>query len=193
MPQQPIVESPPMGHRYLFIGVVLILVLACVGRLSSRETGDDNQGGRVRFSHRFHVKDTGIACVNCHGRAAASTKASDNLLATMVTCKPCHDAAIKGACTFCHVGADSTSYSNTPNPVRKIHFSHQDHIQEFGTACETCHSSLEGEKSTGGELVPSMSSCVPCHNNQRASGECEECHAHKETPRREQHEKKDRD
>jgi len=164
-------------HRYLVFSVVLILVIAFTVVLTSREaSGSDQQPKRVKFSHEFHVKEAGAACVDCHSGAATSGKASDNLLAKMETCKSCHEEQLTKQCTYCHVGADSTTYTPTPNPIRELNFSHKAHVDSQKTACETCHTVLDKAGARTGELVPAMTTCTTCHNDVKASNACEKCH-----------------
>jgi hypothetical protein len=161
----------------LWLSVALILMLACTVVLTSREiTSDDHQPKRVKFSHQFHVKEAGIACADCHGQAATSTKASDNLLAKMEACKSCHEDQLGKNCTYCHVSADSMTYTATPNPKRELKFSHQNHVEDQKTLCETCHSVLDKADASTGELVPAMTACATCHNDVKASSACEKCH-----------------
>jgi len=120
-----------MKQGFLLVCVVLTLLLTFTVAVISRErTDDDKQLKRVKFSHQFHVSEAGIACVDCHSDATKSTKASDNLLAKMEACKSCHEEPLKSNCTYCHLGADSTTYTATPNPARELMFSHQQHVED---------------------------------------------------------------
>ncbi len=162
---------------YLIVSLVLMLVLVCTVVLISRETtGADKQPPKIKFSHQFHVKEAGVACVDCHGSAAVSSKASDNLLAKMEACKTCHEEQLTSNCTYCHTSTDSTSYTATSSPVRELLFSHQKHVEDQKVACETCHTVLDKADGSTGDLVPAMSACATCHNDVKATGACEKCH-----------------
>jgi hypothetical protein len=176
MPTSQTFFSKTIKRRYTQFSIVLILILACTGALISRESsGGSKELKRVRFSHLFHVKESGIACADCHGGAATSTNASDNLLAKMEACKSCHEDQLKSNCTYCHTSADSTSYSATPNPVRELAFSHQQHASQK-IECETCHTVLDKSDASTGDLVPAMATCATCHNDVKATNACEKCH-----------------
>ena len=166
-----------MKHGFLLVCLLLTLLLAFTGAVISHEQlVSDKQPKRVKFSHQFHVSEAGIACADCHIDAAKSMKASDNLLAKMEACKSCHEEPMKSNCTYCHLSADSTAYAATPNPVRELIFSHQQHVADQKVPCETCHTVLDKADAATGELVPAMTTCTTCHNDTKATSACENCH-----------------
>ena len=57
----------------------LAVILICVGR----GVGTD----AAPFSHKLHL-GLELQCATCHTAAAASTKASDNLLPAKTVCRP---------------------------------------------------------------------------------------------------------
>ena len=169
--------STLMKRNSLLIGAVLILLLSFFVIAIPREAaGKNKQVKQVKFSHQFHVTESGIACTDCHSEAVQSTKASDNLLAKMEACKNCHEEEEKNNCTFCHTSSDSSTYKASPNPIRELRFSHQQHIDSQKVACETCHNVLDKPDVSVGELVPAMTTCATCHNDIKATGACEKCH-----------------
>ncbi len=164
-------------HGYLLAGIILTLVVACSTPIISRTVSGKNPlPKQVKFSHQFHVAEAGIACADCHGEASKSTKASDNLLAKMEACRSCHDDQMKSNCTYCHVSADTTTYTATANPVRALIFSHKQHAVDQKVSCETCHQVLDKADAPTGTLVPPMSTCNTCHNDVKATNACEKCH-----------------
>jgi len=181
-----------MKQGFLLVCVVLTLLLTFTVAVISRErTDDDKQLKRVKFSHQFHVSEAGIACVDCHSDATKSTKASDNLLAKMEACKSCHEEPLKSNCTYCHLGADSTTYTATPNPARELMFSHQQHVEDQKVTCETCHTVLDKANAATGELVPAMATCNMCHNDTKATSACEKCHTNLASLRPAEHNRTD--
>jgi hypothetical protein len=171
------ITSIIMKHGFL-LGCLLLtlLLLFTVAVISHEQIVSDKQPKRVNFSHQFHVSEAGIACADCHTDAAKSTKASDNLLAKMEACKSCHEEPMKSNCTYCHLSADSTAYTATPNPVRELMFSHQQHVEDQKVPCETCHTVLDKASAATGELLPAMATCTTCHNDTKATSACENCH-----------------
>jgi hypothetical protein len=176
----------------LLIGLVLMLLLAfTVLVMPSEASGTDKLQKQVKFSHQFHVTESGIACIDCHSEAAQSTKASDNLLAKMDACKNCHEQQEKSNCTYCHISADTSSYSASPNPVRELRFSHQQHVDSQKVACETCHNVIDKADASVGELVPAMTTCTTCHNDVKATAACENCHTNLADLRPREHNRSD--
>jgi hypothetical protein len=83
------------------LGVVCILAFTVTS--SSREVGQSpQQPSTVKFSHRFHVRDAGVGCADCHTAAPTSKLASDTLLAKHEQCQSCHDEQLNSKCVFCH-------------------------------------------------------------------------------------------
>ena len=164
-------------HGYLFASFVLLLILVFTSAIVLHgATGSDKQTKRIKFQHQFHVKEAGIACIDCHSDAVNSTKASDNLLAKMESCRSCHEEQIKSNCTYCHTSIDSTTYVATPSPVRELCFSHQQHVEDQKVTCETCHNAIDDASTVTGKLVPSMTTCAICHNGVKTTSACEKCH-----------------
>lgn len=164
-------------NGYRLFSFILIFTIVCTSSVMARGTsGIEKPLKRVKFSHQFHVTEAGISCTDCHREAVKGTKASDNLLAKMEACRSCHDDAMKNNCTYCHMSTDTTTYTATPNPVREIIFSHQQHVEGQKVVCETCHQTLDISTIATGELIPAMTTCATCHNNVKATNVCEKCH-----------------
>ena len=72
------------------LGMVCILAFTVIS-LSREVSQSQEQPGTVKFSHRFHVRDAGVACADCHTLAPTSMLASDTLLAKHEQCRSCHD------------------------------------------------------------------------------------------------------
>jgi Cytochrome c7 and related cytochrome c len=179
-------------HGFRCIGLVLIVLLSFTAELKSQENAGDNKRQKpIKFSHQFHVKESGIACIDCHTNASKSVDASDNLLAKMESCKSCHEEQVKSNCTYCHISADSTTYSASPNPNREFRFSHQQHVEDQKIDCESCHTTLDKAGAAIGELVPAMAVCATCHNDVKATGACEKCHTNLAALRPAEHNRSD--
>ena len=71
----------------------------------------------LRFNHKRHVKELGMACTTCHDAAKTSRKAADSLLPPATRCDGCHgtnhrdlssvssdESRPLGRCGFCHAG-----------------------------------------------------------------------------------------
>ncbi len=149
----------------------------------------------IRFSHAIHVELA--ECTDCHDDATKSVRASDNLLPKEATCLDCHDVE-EGAsgdppsgCETCHTGfkpdwlpgADKSDTSQVkvhppkiviPNP--NIKFNHKIHVQK-GVSCETCHTNIDKVAvATRDNALPTMGTCVSCHDGKQAPEDCDTCH-----------------
>lgn len=76
------------------------------------------------FSHFDHLRLDGLACAQCHDRAAASTATADVLLPGIATCTPCHVAGARAGTTA------ATGFRVTPGP----------------SSCRTCHDYHGGDR-----------------------------------------------
>ncbi len=130
----------------------------------------------IKFNHGFHIgKDVGAKCVDCHGAALTSDKSSDNMNPTMAICEACHDIKDKAKCNVCHYEG---VYKKLTSHNKQLYFSHKEHITKEKKECTDCHKGLEQVKyakdSPGG--YPPMTTCYTCHNNEKATINCEACH-----------------
>jgi hypothetical protein len=139
----------------------------------------------LRFDHSKHAD---VPCVDCHGAARTSRRATDSLVPPMKACAGCHSSEAKPAladCAGCHVGhevrADGPVESREdweavrpapmipPRESANLRF---DHAAHAATACTTCHSTASGTPS-----MPTMASCVDCHQSSPgAPDDCTTCH-----------------
>jgi len=116
-------------------------------------------GDGILFSHRKHL-DTGLYCPACHSNVETSAASTDNNIPALDMCGSCHD----------------------PIPVvalrvsleREVIFSHSGHLQD-AAACTLCHS-LAGEDADARMQLPSMATCISCHQSREQTEECSGCH-----------------
>ena len=116
-------------YSVFLLGVVCILASTVIS--SSREVSQSQQQpSTVKFSHRFHVRDAGVACADCHPAAPISKFASDTLLAKHEQCQSCHEEQLNSKCVFCHMSDDPSTYTATELPKRNLVFSHEAHYPD---------------------------------------------------------------
>jgi len=166
-----------MNRRLLMILAVAGagIVTAVARKESAPLTWPDNGDAlRLKFSHELHVKQNGMACLDCHGAAKTSELATDNLRPTHDNCATCHSDQVTSTCGYCHVNPDSIEPA--PRPVREITFSHAKHVAMEGVECATCHQNIEDTTVAGPQNMPAMSACTSCHNDKAVSAACEACH-----------------
>lgn len=127
------------------------------------------------FSHEFHIDGMGMECLDCHGDIQASRKSSDHVLPGHTECFVCHDGDMaRDDCTVCHYNEDVINPS--PKMTREINFNHELHLGQEKVECTTCHAGLEQTDYASSANMPKMETCVTCHNDARASQDCEVCH-----------------
>jgi hypothetical protein len=140
------------------------------------------------FSHKVHL-GLDLQGTTCHTGAAASTKATDNLLPAKTVCLQCHrDAQIPAppetrVAFFSHAqhlkmgnlaptiaaAIDKKTYLQQPGDIRR-HLNTQN-------ACEACHRGLEESDQVTPAAMPQMADCLVCHTEIDNPFSCEKCHA----------------
>ena len=165
-----------MLGRYLI--VILVIAGALVTAVAHKSSApmswpEDDKASPLKFSHKFHVGEAGVACADCHN-AKESALATDHLKAGHDNCTSCHEEQLNDNCAYCHVDPDNIVPA--PAPAREILFSHQQHVAMDGVACETCHAGLDKVAYAGPANMPTMETCATCHNSTRATNACEACH-----------------
>jgi hypothetical protein len=168
-----------MIRRY----VLFLAALGCVLYVASTmndATGDDGlfapagtPAKTLKFSHAFHVGESGMACADCHG-AAKSTSLSSGLRATHDNCTTCHQEQVDGQCGYCHIDPQNIPPVETVRP--EIIFSHQQHAGLETAQCGTCHAGVEKADAKAVLHGPSMETCNTCHNDRNVGNTCEMCH-----------------
>jgi hypothetical protein len=136
---------------------------------------NNRESPKIKFSHKFHVKDSGLSCTDCHASAPTSKMASDNLAAQHENCQTCHADQVEKTCTFCHTSDNVDTYV-FPMPEREVRFSHESHVTGQKVECQTCHKDVEASEKLEDVRIPAMTTCTTCHNETKASNACETCH-----------------
>ncbi len=157
-----------------------------------------NKGGRIVFSHSSHSEDAGIACETCH-------HADADPASNVRKCGDCHGQAYDESFASSHAGAFSqdecTVCHHTAFGIK--HWGHDEHYDEYGLECETCHheagdqascqkcsechepQALSAPSGTGHRsAIPPLKEavhavCIDCHDDFFADGAkaCMKCHA----------------
>ena len=144
----------------------------------------------LKFSHKLHVKDNGLACIDCHSSAPQSLFATDDLSARHDVCQTCHQDQLEKNCTYCHSSADTTSYV-FERPVREIRFSHAAHVTDRKLECQSCHTDIAASEDAANLHTPAMAACGTCHDGAKATNACENCHTNFATLRPADHNRTD--
>jgi c(7)-type cytochrome triheme protein len=158
----------------IIIVLTLSILSAAMIKIDSAGFTEEDRSAKIKFSHQFHVKDQGIACSDCHTAAPKSISSSDKLFGDHNSCQTCHQEQIDSSCEFCHTQKDDPV--GFENPKRELIFTHEKHLLMEDVQCETCHKGLEDVDYASGKNMPNMESCNTCHNNTKATNQCETCH-----------------
>ena len=166
-----------MIQRYIASVLFLVLFVAVSGAMKEplrKYWREEDHSKYIKFSHTFHVKEQSIACVDCHTDVNASKLSSQNLLPNHDNCKTCHDEQMSSNCTYCHTTKDNIL--PIKRPERELVFSHELHAGKQNINCETCHAGMDTVTYATGRNMPSMMTCVGCHEQKKISTNCETCH-----------------
>lgn len=165
-----------MHKTLLMFSASFLAVFSLFGMRLPESQLAEEQGQRqeLKFSHQLHVVENELGCEECHESAAESASGLDNLLPTMETCESCHDVEDDDQCGTCHLDPDN------PDAVARIEayspkFAHAVHVAQ-DLACETCHVDAASAGVGVAVEIPSMPSCMTCHEERGAPEECAACH-----------------
>jgi len=155
--------------------VILLIALIVVNRSIAVEDGGPTVTKEqvLKFSHGKHAQ-AGIECASCHTPEKLTKNASDKMLPTHTECQSCHEKEVNETCGFCHT--DESNPVALPNPVREVLFDHEAHVNGQKMECITCHQGMDQTDFAGAQNAASMTTCNTCHNNVKATNECEACH-----------------
>jgi hypothetical protein len=133
----------------------------------------------IIFSHKLHVVDNDVECLACHETVKTSALADDKNFPSMDVCAQCHEQVSNDdACKTCHHKADEPQGIEMPR--RGIVFSHQSHLNRKAD-CLTCHVGIDQHTTPDPFAVPSMGTCMNCHDGTTAPNKCSLCHESKVT------------
>lgn len=142
---------------------------AIVGALSPREKP-------FAFSHKLHVVEQELGCVDCHTRWESSDEPGMPVAAQCALCHDELDAAKppeRKVDTFFEDKKFKAARAGAQSD--EIVFSHLKHATR-GVDCTGCHGSLAGNDVVDAGLRLSMESCQKCHAERNGPADCAACH-----------------
>ncbi|MBI2087187.1 MAG: cytochrome c3 family protein [Deltaproteobacteria bacterium] len=161
----------------IFAGLVLFVVLVLTGIMFAAYGRANAPEQPIKFSHKVHAGDFGIACEYCHSYARRSTVAG---VPSVARCMGCHKVTALDKPEVKKLA----DYWNRKEPIPWVkvfdqpdfvYFSHQPHIAK-GIACQSCHGAVEQMEKVREAVVVNMARCVNCHMEKKASIDCWTCH-----------------
>lgn len=152
--------------RVFIVGPCILLALALADGLVVK--GDDRiqPADRIIFSHRLHVDELEISCLDCH------TESGTVDIPSMESCESCHDVDDDSQCGVCHTYPEEPAAFESGH--RDYRFDHAVHSDE-GLECGHCHVNVEDDP-VSYSAIPGKSLCMDCHDDHEASQDCELCH-----------------
>jgi hypothetical protein len=153
-------------RRILPIGLaVLALAAACVQKKSTR------------FQHVSHA-GKGLDCLRCHEPVSKDATELAQVLPKAKQCSSCHrkphgKKKYEGECWSCHGVAVDVPHE--PDVSRLI-FSHRKHLDRNRGQCFPCHNEITVKARGDARVLPSMASCLTCHQTQFDQMQCTYCH-----------------
>lgn len=163
--------------RFAFIAAALVVIAA---PLFPSLIGRANITQPIAFNHKKHASELSLPCTTCHQSVEGQTFAG---LPQTETCITCHAAAltknpeeekIRQFAAKKEIIPWQRIYRMPPH----VFFSHRRHVVVGKVDCATCHGKMAEQ------LTPpvrplvnqTMSWCVNCHQERRASVDCDACH-----------------
>lgn len=163
--------------RFAFIAAALVVIAA---PLFPSLIGRANITQPIAFNHKKHASELSLPCTTCHQSVEGQTFAG---LPQTETCITCHAAAltknpeeekIRQFAAKKEIIPWQRIYRMPPH----VFFSHRRHVVVGKVDCATCHGKMAEQ------LTPpvrplvnqTMSWCVNCHQERKASVDCDACH-----------------
>ena len=116
----------------------------------------------LRFSHRLHVEDAEMACIDCHPGAEQVSPGTETLMPSKAVCADCHDVEDPSTCSQCHA-SDDNSLGRDAMLAGDV-FSHGKHGD---LECAACHAGIESAQSSEETRRPEVTLCGDCHLEKR--------------------------
>jgi Cytochrome c7 and related cytochrome c len=131
----------------------------------------------IKFDHRHHVHDDGIACLYCHEGARRSRYAGVPSTATCMGCHaqvwttspelaPLRDAWFTGT---------NVAWRRVNSVPDFVFFDHSIHVKK-GVDCAECHGAVDRMAEVYETQPLTMAFCLDCHRARDASTDCTACH-----------------
>jgi len=173
-----------MRNKILFYGVCCVaVVLVAFGRgwAPAADVKAEDKSKVIKFSHQKHITEFGVDCATCHTEAATSQSSADKMIPGHTICQTCHEEQVNKTCGYCHL--EEKKPVGFAREVRDILFNHKVHAGDQKMECATCHAGLDKVEYASNANMPTMTTCTTCHNNVKATNNCESCHANLATLR----------
>ena len=152
--------------------VVFTLFPSLVGRASITQP--------IAFNHQKHAGELSLPCTTCHQSVEAQSFAG---LPQTETCVTCHAAPLTKSPEEEKIRQYATKGEKIPwqriyRVPGNVFFSHRRHVVLAKVECATCHGKMAEQTTppTRPLVNQTMAWCIACHQERRASVDCNACH-----------------
>ncbi len=132
------------------------------------------------FSHKLHVAENELECIECHTRVLDHQRAT---LPLLEVCQDCHSEEL----TETELESQLLAFTTTGQAIpwqriyavpEHVYFSHRRHAALGGLACELCHGDVSSlDRPPPAPVVPlTMDGCMDCHAANNITNDCLACH-----------------
>ena len=129
------------------------------------------------FPHQIHYEDEGLDCTDCHLHAEDDDSPG---MPNLRQCMLCHEEIDADKPADRHITAFFIGNDFQPARVGalsgEIVFPHLQHATG-DRDCWDCHVGIEANEWVGDLQVPTMDSCMSCHEQNGAPNDCTTCHS----------------
>jgi ribosomal protein L32 len=162
-------------RRWIFL---FLLVFCAAFVVNCSNSGNFTQP--IAYSHKKHVEEAGLSCIDCHVRATTHRKAS---IPNIEVCVECHEEAMTESKEEAKVVAYIEKKEQIPwVQVHRVpdyaYFSHRRHVTIGKLDCSKCHGNV-AEKTVPfvrPAVTINMKFCMKCHKRKQANTDCAACH-----------------
>ena len=163
----------------LLIAAVFLLAGFFILRAAGKPAAPKQPVEYIHWQHVASKNGPELECTFCHENADKSAHAT---IPNISTCMGCH-VAVKTESPEIQKLADFSKRKEQPPWVRvyyfkreaDVYFSHKPHIKA-GMDCKACHGDVTASPRVKREVNMTMSWCLDCHRERKASIDCYVCH-----------------
>lgn len=124
----------------------------------------------IPYSHKKHLA-LGLECKTCHTNPDPGEEMG---IPQAATCLKCHATVKKDSPQIAKLhGAQAIKWIRVYQIPSYVYFSHRVHAK---ASCESCHGPVREREALWKEGDLSMGACMVCHQQQKASNDCNVCH-----------------
>lgn len=163
-----------MTRKFLSLALIGLFVLFFLHLTFAQEGKPIKQP--VAFSHKLHA-ESGLQCARCHTNAESKDQAG---IPNAKDCLSCHRKFQTDGTTLQTLAAyEKANKEIVWVRIYKlpsfVFFSHRSHLKA-NTTCATCHGEVQARDVLWKEKEISMTACMNCHQERKASTACNYCH-----------------